>query len=150
MTKIKKGRSLQKKLEYDERYKNGKIYYIYCKTTDSIYVGSTCVRVKKRIIDHKYDMMACLGLKNNKLQRAYRTSSEVLYNDNYIYGVLEHISCNNKYELEIREGLWIKAFKANPNINIVNKANPAGHLNTIIPYYYFCLPPAVIQCQASF
>ena len=138
------------KNNYDKRYLNGLIYYIYCKSTDSIYVGSTCVSLNKRMRDHDYDFRAYMGMCTNTQPRSYRTSADVLCNYNYFYGILEKYPCDNKYELEVREGLWIKAYKQNPRINVVNRAKPAGELNTIVPYYYYSLPQEVLNYQASF
>ena len=46
----------------EERYKNGKIYTIRCRTDDSlIYVGSSCLSLCKRWYQHKID---CFNEKN--------------------------------------------------------------------------------------
>ena len=98
--------------EIDERYKRGKIYTIRCRYDDSlIYVGSTIDTLAKRIGNHRRTT-------------DYRATS--LYNavqgdwDNWYIELYEEHPCNNKQELERREGQVIREI-ATINKNIVGR-----------------------------
>ena len=87
--------------EIDERYKRGKIYTIRCRYDDSlIYVGSTIDTLAKRMGGHRTTP------RNNH--------STSLYNavqgdwDNWYIELYEEYPCNNRQELERREGQVIR------------------------------------------
>ena len=87
------------------KYNNGKIYTIRSYKTDKFYIGSTIQPLYKRFNEHKTD-------KNCNM-----TSKIIIeYGDAYIE-LLENFSCNNKEELNKREGELIRLHKD----NIVNK-----------------------------
>jgi hypothetical protein len=92
-------------------YNNGKIYSIRSYQTDNIYVGSTTQSLSKRLSKHKAHFN--IWKNNNK---KYYSSFEILkYDDAYIE-LIEEFSCENRMELEKREGEIIRATE-----NCVNK-----------------------------
>ena len=86
-------------------YTPGHIYGIYCYTTNQLYIGSTIQDVKTRLQKHLTDMRGYLGL--NPKPRNYRSSFEVLYNNNYkIFKICECMSFNRNNLLTM-EALYI-------------------------------------------
>jgi len=83
------------------KYHNGKIYTIRSPHTDKFYIGSTCNVLYKRFNQHK-----CFCKKNS--------SSMIIidYGDAYIE-LLENFKCENKNELNKREGELIRLHKNN-------------------------------------
>ena len=97
----------------DERYKRGKIYTIRCRYDDTlIYVGSTIDKLAKRFAGHKVDS------KRNPLP---------LYNHinddwkNWYIELYEYFPCDNKEQLEKREGEVIREI-ATINRNIAGRS----------------------------
>lgn len=83
-------------------YANGKIYSIRSFQTDKYYIGSTTQSLSKRFSIHT----AIHKKKDN-----YSTASEIMkYDDAYIE-LIEDYSCNNKNELNRREGELIRQYK---------------------------------------
>ena len=94
-------------------YKNGKIYSIRNYETDKYYIGSTCQTLTKRLSKHKSNYR---DWQNNG--KKYVTSFEILKcNDCYIE-LLEEFPCENKNQLQKREGELIREHKLNC-VNIV-------------------------------
>ena len=96
----------------DERYKRGKIYTIRCRYDDTlIYVGSTIDTLAKRMGNHR------------RMSLKHKIS---LYNivendwDNWYIELYENYPCNNKQELEKREGELIREIST-INKNIVGR-----------------------------
>ena len=88
------------------KYSNGYIYGIKCNTTNLLYIGSSIEPMKTRLTKHITDLKGYLGI--NPRPRAYRSSFEVLMNDNYEMKKVCDYPCENKHQLEVREGLFIK------------------------------------------
>ena len=85
-------------------YQNGKIYCIRSHQTDDIYIGSTTQKLCVRMAGHRKDYKRFI---NNKTH--YYTSFDLCkYDDAYIE-LLEEYKCNNKEELEKREGEIIRS-----------------------------------------
>ena len=127
-------------MEQTNKYSKSKIYYLFDRINNRIYVGSTCSSLKKRLCDHKYDLKAWNGEANNKIPRNYRASFDILIQDKYEHGILEELFCNTKRELEYRETEWINAFREK-NIEVVNKNMPiADHPSPVLPHHFFPLP----------
>lgn len=104
----------------EERYKRGVIYTIRNRNDDTlIYVGSTINNLSKRFNTHKMDC------KNKKAGSLYNYINDDDWTDWYIE-LYENCPCNNKKELERREGQVIR------EIGTINK-NVAGR--TDIEYY---------------
>ena len=74
------------------KYSNGKIYSLRSHQTDKIYIGSTIQPLYKRLYGHRTKKL-------NELAN---------YNDVYIE-LIEEYPCNNKMELERKEGEHIRA-----------------------------------------
>ena len=110
-------------MEEQNKYHNGTIYYLFDRKNNRIYVGSTCKAFKRRMNDHNYDFRAWKGECGNTIPRAYRTSFDILIQDEYEKGILEKFKCKSKRELEYRETEWIFAFKEK-NVEVVNKLQP--------------------------
>jgi hypothetical protein len=92
-------------------YKNGKIYIIRSNQTEMVYVGSTRLPLHKRLQQHKKNYKKW---KNGKY--GYTTSYKIIkYDDAYIE-LYEDYACNNKKELNRREGELMRKTK-----NLVNK-----------------------------
>ena len=83
----------------DERYKNGKIYVVKCKNDDTlIYVGSTINKLNDRLTGHR-------SQKGCYLYKYVNGDWDSWYIELY-----EEYPCNNKKELEKREGEVIRLF----------------------------------------
>ena len=97
------------------KFENAKIYKIVDNTSDMIYVGSTCKTLQQRLKEHE----SCY--KRFKVgKQHFITSFKILENNDYKIELVEHYSCNNKQELNLKEGKIIKQFR-NDKLNIVNK-----------------------------
>ena len=96
-------------------YSKGKIYKIICDETDRCYIGSTVQSLTKRFQDHKYKHTSW---KNGKSKSFIRSSEmfEEHGRQNCSIELIENYPCDNKKELERREGYYIK------NNNCYNKA----------------------------
>jgi len=100
------------------RYHRGKIYAIRSHQTPDIYIGSSIQPLYKRLSKHKCDYKVW---KNGK--KHYISSFEILkYPDCYIE-LIEEYKCNNKMELERREGQIIRDTENCVNKNIVGRTN---------------------------
>jgi len=81
----------------DERYKRGKIYTVRCQYDHSlIYVGSTIDKLAKRMAGHRKDKKCSLG----------KTVDGDW--DNWYIELYEDFPCDNKEQLEKREGEVIR------------------------------------------
>jgi len=82
------------------QYSNGRIYKIICDNNDSIYIGSCCMDLRKRLYNHK--------IKNSKC------SSKYLFEQGKCDIILiEKYSCNDCEELRMREQYWMDIYKEN-------------------------------------
>lgn len=97
------------------QYGNGKVYAIRSHLTTKVYVGSTTATLAKRIYDHRRSFKGWLNYRS----RVYTSSYEILkYGDEYIE-LLEDCPCDNKAQLNRREGELIRATE-----HCVNKVIP--------------------------
>ena len=103
----------------NSNYQNSKIYKIVDNTSDAIYIGSTCKTLEQRLKQHKNNYK---GFKAGKYH--FVSSFKIFENNNYKIELVENYPCNNKQELNLKEGKIIKQFR-NDKLNIVNK-NIAG------------------------
>ena len=101
-------------VENENKYQRGKIYTIRSPQTDEIYIGSTIDTLSKRFYKHKNDFKRW---KTGKY--SYVTSYKILEYDDCYIELLEMCPCNNKMELERKEGQLIRA-----DDNAVNKIQP--------------------------
>ena len=108
-------------------YNNGKIYKIVDNLSDMLYVGSTCNTLEQRLKAHISDYKSFkLGGKNNI------TSFKILENNDFKIELIENYPCENKSQLEKREGYFIKLYRQQ-ELNIVNRCivgqDPYGYIN---------------------
>jgi hypothetical protein len=80
-------------------YNQAKIYKIWSPSTGLTYIGSTCSTLSKRISQHK-DNKTCYEAG----KRSYVTSFKVLDQPDARIDLIEYFPCNNKIELNRREG----------------------------------------------
>jgi hypothetical protein len=92
------------------KYNNGKIYKLYSKKTDNIYIGSTYLTLKERLRCHFKDYERYLKNNNN-----YITSYEILKYDDCKIELIVDYPCDSKKDLEKEEGKYQKI------LNCVNK-----------------------------
>ena len=88
------------------KFANGKIYMITCKTTDKCYIGSTVTSLKRRLINHEESHATYLsGLST------YITAYSVLQGKNYHIELLQKYNCSSRCELDQKEGFFIKTLQ---------------------------------------
>ena len=80
-------------------YKNGKIYQIVCNITSEVYIGSTTLSLKERLMKHTH--------KRTRMC----TSKQIIDRGDYYIELLETYPCESKYELELKEGEYQKNTK---------------------------------------
>ena len=86
-------------------YINGKVYAIRSYETDRYYIGATCSLLHKRFFQHK-------NAKNSD-KANYCTSHEILKYDDCYIELIEDFPCENKNQLQKREGELIRENKEN-------------------------------------
>jgi len=89
----------------NNKFQNGKVYRIHSPSANLNYIGSTCKTLSKRLIDHR---SAFNRYKDDKGD-VYITSFEVLEYPDACILLIENFPCENKKELEQREGDFIKS-----------------------------------------
>ena len=97
-------------------YQNGKIYAIKNNINDETYYGSTIQPIIKRLKDHESAYKSWIN--SNKSDNC--TSYKILKQGGYYIELIENYPCNNKQELQRREGEIIRL----NNVNAVNKMIP--------------------------
>ena len=85
-------------------YQNGKIYKLYSPSKNLTYIGSTTQLLCKRLVCHLSNYKA---YKNDNTKK-YLTSFLVLDCEDYKIELLEDYACNNKQQLDKKEGDYIK------------------------------------------
>jgi hypothetical protein len=98
-------------------YANGKIYKIWSPSTDLTYIGSTCNKLHIRLFEHRADFKRYKAGKY-----CYVTSFYVLEQPDHRILLIEDFPCQNRAELNRREGEIIQA------MTCVNK-HVAGRTN---------------------
>ena len=93
-------------------YSKGQIYTLRSYQTDEIYIGSSINKLPKRLGKHKTDHKNWKNGKNH-----YMTSYEIIKYDDCYIELLEEYPCENKNQLEKREGHHIRSMDCvNKNI----------------------------------
>jgi len=102
-------------------YENGKVYCIRSHATVGCYVGSTTQQLSKRFHEHKKTYIK--WCENNNLK--YTSSFKVLEHgvDDCYIELIENVSCNDKNELERREGEIMRITDNCVNKNIIGRTN---------------------------
>lgn len=88
----------------EDKYRDGKIYKLFSKSTGLTYYGSTTKKLEYRMSEHYSTYKAFQEGKHDK----YYTSFEVLHQDDCIIECVLLYPCNNKRELELKEGYYIR------------------------------------------
>lgn len=85
-------------------YKKGKIYKIVCNNTQRQYIGSTCVGLSQRLVEHRasYNRFINGKIKNKS------SAVEILQGGNYSIFLLEEYPCENRDQLVAKEREWIE------------------------------------------
>ena len=83
------------------KYNESKIYKIVCNITGDVYVGSTTQTLHQRLIKHKSDAKRCRDV----------SSCVIINRGDYKIELIENISCDNRKELNTREGYWQSKIK---------------------------------------
>ena len=106
----------------DSKYKNGKIYKLVSTGTTIVYYGSTTTSLERRLSHHKYIGNDCC-------------SRELFDAGDVSIVLVEEYPCNNKYELESRERIYIEFILNNFSHRVIcNKYIPT---RTIKEYYQY-------------
>ena len=114
-------------------YSNGKIYMIIAPNLRKQYIGSTTLTLNKRMSAHRS--------KYNRRDRTdYTSAFQVLEDTDAYITLLENYPCNNKTELEIREGYY------QSTIDCVN-INQAGRTPT---HRYQDNRPQILEYKKQF
>ena len=103
-------------------YENGKIYKLYSPSKNIVYIGSTTQLLCKRLSKHLGDYKQYI----NDNTKTYYTSFMVLECEDYKIELIEDYKCNNRQQLEQKEGEYIRN-------NICCNKNIVGR--TIKEYY---------------
>lgn len=98
-------------------YKNGKIYCIRSKLSDEVYIGSTCVPLSKRMTHHRAGCKAGRNCASAKL---------IALGDAYIE-LIEEYPCENKEQLNRREGEIMRAHTNRVNKRIAGRTDQEYH-----------------------
>jgi hypothetical protein len=85
-----------------EKLKVGKIYKIIDNTNGNVYIGSTTKTLNQRLSQHKCDY------KNYLNGRCYRTSFEIIKNNDYRIELIKYVIYKDKIELHQRERYYIE------------------------------------------
>ena len=101
------------KVKNTKNYQNGKIYCIRNSKTNDYYIGSTCQSLSQRMTQHRGDMKK----QNGQNTIIYPFMLEHGYNNFYIE-LIEECPCENKCQLERREGELIRELKPTLNIKV--------------------------------
>ena len=88
------------------RYENGKIYKLVSDETNKIYIGSTCLSLRKRMYSHRRDYKLYMKGKCH-----YITSFKLMKFDDVDIVLIEDYPCESKEELHSRERYWIEKNK---------------------------------------
>lgn len=84
-------------------YSNSKIYKLIDNNTGNIYIGSTTQTLYQRKAEHVSDYKKYLIGKHH-----YVSSFEIVKNGNFDIVLLEKYSCEDKSQLHIREGQYVR------------------------------------------
>ena len=98
-------------------YTNSKIYIIFSKLTDSVYIGSTTQTLKSRIATHRSSYKRYMDKKS-----AYTSSYEIIkYPDNQIK-LIKNVDCTSRHQLCRVEGDVIRGTPNTVNKSIAGRS----------------------------
>tara|TARA_R110000744_G_scaffold323140_1_gene429021 strand:- start:20 stop:433 length:414 start_codon:yes stop_codon:yes gene_type:complete len=110
-----------------KNYDKAIIYGILCNKTHNLYIGSSCqslaVRRQQHWSDYKGYCDFWFGWFGNTLEyRNYRSSFEVLINEDYKFFKIMDWPCKNRAELQLKEEQTRVAYDDSMFYNVVNKS----------------------------
>ena len=85
-------------------YQKAKVYKLYSPSKNLTYIGSTTETLAQRLAKHKF----CYKAYNKDNTKTYTSSYLVLDEEDYKIELLEEYACNNRSQLERKEGEYIK------------------------------------------
>lgn len=97
-------------------YNNGKIYSLRSHQTELVYVGSTTQPLYKRKGQHMTGYKKYL-----KGKYSFTTSFELCQYDDMYIELIEEYPCDNRTQLERKEGQWIRKMKKCVNRYVVGR-----------------------------
>jgi len=114
----------------DNKYLNGKIYYIKDNISGDYYIGSTCNGLKKRLQQHISEFKAWRdwevnGDASKMAHRKHRCSMDVLFNEDFDMELVKNFPCCSDKELAAEEYKVMDAFEVLGK-NLVNKKRGNG------------------------
>jgi hypothetical protein len=107
-------------------YQKGKIYKIYSPSKNLIYIGSTTQTLPQRLSKHLSNYKAY----NKYNTKNYSYSFLVLECEDYKIELLEEYACNNRQQLEKKEGEFIKNNECCNN-NIAGRSSQEYRLDNV-------------------
>ena len=106
------------------RYTNGKIYQITNNLNDMIYIGSTCLPLRKRWYNHKNEMNYGKG----STRRLFQMAAQIGWDEMRIV-LVESYSCDSSDELRRREEYHLQQVPAERRLNMMHAyQTPAEHV----------------------
>ena len=105
------------------KYEDGKIYKLVCNITGSIYIGSTCDTLSRRLVGHRTAYKTFLNGKGCNI-----TSFKILENNDYDIVLIEFFKCDTKEELHKRERYFIELLDC-VNKFIPGRSNKEYHID---------------------
>ena len=104
------------KVKNTKNYQNGKIYCIRNSKTNDYYIGSTCQSLSRRMSHHRSDA------KKQRMQHSLIYSFMLKHGYEHFYiELIEECPCENKHQLDRREGELIRELKPSLNKNIAGR-----------------------------
>ena len=97
------------------RYTNGKIYQITNNLNDMIYIGSTCLPLRKRWYNHKNEMNYGKG----STRRLFQMAAQIGWDEMRIV-LVESYSCDSSDELRRREEYHLQQVPAERRLNMMH------------------------------
>ncbi len=96
------------------KYQNGKIYCLKSRKSDKVYVGSTTRSLNTRLAYHFAHYVSFMEGEKN-----FISSIDILEEEDYYIELIENYPCENKKQLQRREGEYIKLYTEKYNcVNI--------------------------------
>jgi hypothetical protein len=107
-------------------YQKAKIYVIRSHKTNSVYIGATTQSLSKRMAKHRSDMKIYEANPNPKSKNNCRSREIVKYDDSYIE-LVEDFPCENKEQLNKREGEIIRSTRGCVNRCVPGRTDEEKH-----------------------
>ena len=99
----------------NNRYTNGKIYQITNNLNDMVYIGSTCLPLRKRWYNHKNEMNYGKG----STRRLFQMAAQIGWDEMRIV-LVESYSCDSSDELRRREEYHLQQVPVERRLNMMH------------------------------